>query len=153
MTLCDTTGFSCTIAGEIPNYVPTDYLDAKEARRMARFSQIAINASHMAVEDAHLNFAKENADRVGVLLGNGCGGFPTIEEGARVLTAKGGMRMSPFFFPMILPNIAAAQGHTEAKVNRKAFGEYIRDQLPSGNRDAAILLSETYWKLYVVPFN
>jgi TPR repeat protein len=50
-------------------------------------------------------------------------------------------------------SIAAAQGYTEAKVNRKAFGEYSRDHLPPGNRDAAIILSETYWKLYVVPFN
>ena len=109
MTLCDTTGFSCTIAGEIPDYDPNDYLGPKEARRMARFSQIAVNAGSMAVDNACLDLSKEDGDRIGVMLGNGCGGFPTIEEGARVLASKGGMRMSPFFFPMILPNIASSQ--------------------------------------------
>ena len=109
MTLCDTTGYPCTIAGEIPGFDPRDYLDTKEARRMARFSQIAVAASDMAVEDAHLEPEKEDLSRMGILLGNGCGGFPNLEEAGRVLSTKGGMRMSPFFFPMILPNMAASQ--------------------------------------------
>ncbi|MFQ5872992.1 MAG: beta-ketoacyl-ACP synthase II [Dehalococcoidia bacterium] len=109
MTLCDTTGYPCTIAGEIPDFDARDYLDAKDARRMARFSQIAIAASTMAIDDAQLDLAKEEPHQLGILLGNGAGGFPTIEEGARVLASKGGMRMNPFFFPMILPNMAASQ--------------------------------------------
>ena len=62
----------------------------------------------MAVEDAGLDMSRTDRHRVGVILGNGNGGFPTIEEASRVLVEKGGMRMSPFFFPMILPNMAAA---------------------------------------------
>lgn len=75
---------------------------------MARFSQLGIAAGLMAVEDAGLDMSREDRHRVGVILGNGNGGFPTTEEGCRVLLEKGGMRMSPFFFPMILPNMAAA---------------------------------------------
>ena len=108
MTLCDPTGFSCRIAGQVDGFDPLPFMSPKEARRMARFSQLGIAAALMAVEGAHLDISKENHHRVGVLLGNGNGGFPTTEEGCRVLVEKGGMRISPFFFPMILPNMAAA---------------------------------------------
>jgi len=62
----------------------------------------------MAVASARLNMAQEDSYRVGVVLGNGNGGFPTLEENCRILASRGGMRMSPFFFPMVLPNMAAA---------------------------------------------
>ena len=62
----------------------------------------------MALDDSGLDISREDSHRVGILLGNGNGGFPTTEEGCRVLVDKGGMRISPFFFPMILPNMAAA---------------------------------------------
>ncbi len=75
---------------------------------MARFSQLAVAAGLQAVQDANLDIASEDPYRVGVLLGNGNGGFPTLEENCRILADRGGMRMSPFFFPMILPNMAAA---------------------------------------------
>ena len=61
-----------------------------------------------AVDDAGLDITSEDPYRVGVLLGNGNGGFPTLEENCRILADRGGMRMSPFFFPMVLPNMAAA---------------------------------------------
>ena len=109
MTLCDPTAYPCRIAGEVKGWDPGQYLDRKEARRMARFSQFAVAAALMAVEDAHLDLGRVDRDRVGVLLGNGNGGFPTTEEAMRVLVEKGGMRISPFFIPMILPNMAAAQ--------------------------------------------
>lgn len=109
ITLCDTTGFSCTIAGEVKGFDPRNFIDYKEARRMARFSQFGVAAARMAIEDAKLDLARENVERVGVLLGNGNGGFPTTEEGCRVLVEKGGMRVSPLFMPMILANMAAAQ--------------------------------------------
>ncbi len=108
MTLCDPTDFSCRIAGEVKGFDPAQFVSGKEARRMARFSQLAVAAALMAVENARLDVGSQDANRVGVLLGNGNGGFPTIEEGCRTLVEKGGMRMSPFFFPMILPNMAAA---------------------------------------------
>ena len=108
MTLCDPSDFTCQVAGEVSDFDPLAFVSPREARRMARFSQLAVAASLMAMEDAALDVSREDGYRVGVLMGNGNGGFPTTEEGCRVLVAKGGMRMSPFFFPMILPNMAAA---------------------------------------------
>ncbi len=108
MTLCDPTDYPCRIAGEVRDFDPTEYLDNRDARRMARFSQLAVAAGTTAVQDAGLDMSVENPYRVGVILGNGNGGFPTLEENCRVLASRGGMRMSPFFFPMILPNMAAA---------------------------------------------
>ena len=75
---------------------------------MARFTQLAVAAALQAVEAADYDISKDDPYRVGVLLGNGNGGFPTLEENCRILADRGGMRMSPFFFPMILPNMAAA---------------------------------------------
>lgn len=108
MTLCDPTDYPCRIAGQVDDFDPTDYIGGREARRMARFSQLAVAAALQAVESAALDMGDEDVYRVGVLLGNGNGGFPTLEENCRVLADRGGMRMSPFFFPMILPNMAAA---------------------------------------------
>ena len=107
MTLCDPTGYSCRIAGEVKNFDPVQYVNPKEARRMARFSQLAVAAGLMAAEDSGLDMSKEDRHKVGVILGNGNGGFPEMESGARVVVEKGGMRMSPFFFPLVLPNMAA----------------------------------------------
>ena len=107
MTLCDPTDYPCRIAGEVTDFDPGQYINSKEARRMARFSQLGMAAALMAVEDAGLKLDKLDPFRVGVLLGNGNGGFPTIEENCRVLVEKGGMKMSPFFFPMVLPNMAS----------------------------------------------
>ena len=108
MTLCDPTDYPCRIAGEVTDFDPGQFLSGKEARRMARFSQLAVAAAIMALEDAHLDIQDGERDKFGVILGNGNGGFPTLEESCRVLVGKGGMRMSPFFFPMILPNMASA---------------------------------------------
>ena len=108
MTLCDPTDYPCRIAGEVRDFDPTEYMGSREARRMARFSQLAVAAGLTAVTAAGLDMSKEDPYRVGVVLGNGNGGFPTLEENCRILASRGGMRMSPFFFPMILPNMAAA---------------------------------------------
>ena len=108
MTLCDPTGYPCRISGEVSDFDPEQYVNPREARRMARFSQLAVAAGLTAVESSGLDMSREDAFRVGVILGNGNGGFPTLEENCRILADRGGMRMSPFFFPMILPNMAAA---------------------------------------------
>ena len=108
MTLCDPTDYPCRISGEVSDFDPGQYINSKEARRMARFSQLAVASALTAVESAGLDISKEDPFRVGVVLGNGNGGFPTLEENCRVLADKGGMKMTPFFFPMILPNMAAA---------------------------------------------
>lgn len=109
ITLCDVTGFTCTIAGEVKSFDPRNYLDHKEARRMGRFTQFVVASSKMAVEASGLNLNREAQDRMGVLIGNGIGGFPEAEAGCRTLIAKGGMRMTPLFMPIILPNMAAGQ--------------------------------------------
>ena len=108
MTLCDPTDYPCRISGEVGDFDPEEYISSREARRMARFSQLAVAAGLTAVESAGLDMSQEDPFRVGVILGNGNGGFPTLEENCRILADRGGMRMSPFFFPMILPNMAAA---------------------------------------------
>ncbi len=108
MTLCDPTDYPCQIAGEVRDFDPVQYVGSREARRMARFSQLAVAAAMTAVESARLDISQEDPYRVGVILGNGNGGFPTLEENCRILSDRGGMRMSPFFFPMVLPNMAAA---------------------------------------------
>ncbi|MBI2936224.1 MAG: beta-ketoacyl-ACP synthase II, partial [Chloroflexi bacterium] len=108
ITLCDPSPFPCRIAGEVKGFDPAQHMDAREARRMARFSQLAVAAAIRAQQDARLDMAKEDSERVGIVLGNGNGGFPTTEEQCRILLEKGAMRVSPFFIPMILPNMAAA---------------------------------------------
>ena len=108
MSLCDPEGYPCQISGEVSGFDPDTYIGNKEARRMARFTQLAVAAALQAVEAADYDISKDDPYRVGVLLGNGNGGFPTLEENCRILADRGGMRMSPFFFPMILPNMAAA---------------------------------------------
>ncbi len=108
MTLADPTDYPCRISGEVSGFDPEKYIDKRESRRMARFSQLAVAATSHAMADAGLRQDAVNTERMGVIIGNGNGGFPTIDESMRVLLDKGGMRLSPFFFPMVLPNMAAA---------------------------------------------
>ena len=108
-TLADLSALSCQIVGEVKGFDPRNYMDFKEARRMARFSQFAVASARMAIEDAKLNISRENPDMLGVIIGNGIGGFPEAEDGYRILIEKGGMRLNPFFMPIILPNMAAGQ--------------------------------------------
>ncbi|MBI4306543.1 MAG: beta-ketoacyl-[acyl-carrier-protein] synthase II, partial [Chloroflexi bacterium] len=108
LTIVDTTDYPTKIGGEVRGYDPTLYVDRKEARRMARFSYLAVGAAAQALADSKLDMAAEDRSRVAVLLGTGIGGFPETEDQSRTLVAKGGMRISPFFIPMILPNMAAA---------------------------------------------
>ena len=108
ITLCDPSPFPCRIAGEIPDFDPEKYLSPREARRMARFSQVSIAAASMAMENSGLDLEREDRERVGVLLGNGAGGLPTTQDACEDLSTKGAMRINPFFIPMMLPNMAAA---------------------------------------------
>ena len=108
ITLCDPAPFPCKIAGEVKNFDTSDYMDIKDSKRMARFSQLAVAASNLAIADSGIDISDENPDEIGVFVGNGNGGFPDIEANARLLVDKGAMKVSPFFIPMILPNMAAA---------------------------------------------
>src|SRR5438270_8381019 len=97
-----TTKFACEVHG----FDPTQYMDRKTAQRMARFTQMAVAASGMALADAALDLAKEDSFRVGVAMGTGIGGFIEMTTGAISYATKG--RMNPLYAPMIIPNMAAA---------------------------------------------
>jgi 3-oxoacyl-[acyl-carrier-protein] synthase II len=97
-----TTKFAC----EVPNFDPQEFMDRKVAQRMARFSQMAVAASTMALADSGLDLAKEDSFRVGVDMGTGIGGFIEMTNGAISYATKG--RLNPLYAPMIIPNMAAA---------------------------------------------
>ena len=130
MTLADPTEYPCKVAGEIPDFDPAKYINPREARRMARFSQTAVAAAALALEDSGINLSSEDDERMGVVMGNGNGGFPTTEDNARTLFKRGGMKVSPYFIPMILPNMAAAnvsrlfglKGYTSTVITACAAG-------------------------------
>ncbi len=109
ITYFDTTDFPCKFAGEIPEFEPSDFMDRKAARRMGRFSQLMVAASREAIGDADLDLEAENRNRLGVVIGNGGGGYPGIQEAAHTLFERGGMRMDPLFFSKQLANMAGAQ--------------------------------------------
>jgi len=106
----DTSEYPTRIAAAIHDFNPEQYIDKREARRMDRFVQFAVAASQKALENANLNI-QENADpnRVGVYVGSGIGGLSTWEEQHRVLLEKGPKRVSPFFIPMMIANMASGQ--------------------------------------------
>jgi 3-oxoacyl-[acyl-carrier-protein] synthase II len=101
--------FPTRIAGEVKDFDPSIYMDKKEAKRMDRFAQYAVAGARMALEDAGIDQDKLDKDRVGVVLGTGIGGMETLEDTARVLHEKGPGRISPFFVPMMIGNMAAGQ--------------------------------------------
>lgn len=117
VTRFDATGFDTQIAGEVRDFEPTDYIDKKEAKRMDRFCQFAVAASKMAVEDAAIKNDEVDATRFGVCFGSGVGGIETMENQHKILMEKGPGRVSPFFIPMMISNIAA--GNISIALNAK----------------------------------
>lgn len=109
ITRFDASEMPVRFAGEVRGFDPNLFLDRKEAKRMDRFSQYAVAATKMALEDAGLDMARVNPERVGVVFATGIGGMETFEEQSRVLVEKGPSRVSPFFVPMMIANMAAGQ--------------------------------------------
>ncbi|GEA15129.1 MAG: 3-oxoacyl-[acyl-carrier-protein] synthase [Moorella sp. (in: firmicutes)] len=109
ITRFDAGEMAVRFAGEVKDFDPGAFFDRKEARRMDRFTQYAVAAARMAVEDAKLDLEKEDRDRIGVIFATGIGGMETFEEQTRVLLEKGPNRVSPFFVPMMIANMAAGQ--------------------------------------------
>ncbi|WP_026326403.1 beta-ketoacyl-ACP synthase II [Paenibacillus ginsengihumi] len=106
----DTSEYPTRIAAEIKDFSPEEYMDKKEARRMDRFVQFAVAAARMALQDAGLNIKEDtDPDRVGVYVGSGIGGLTTWEEQHKTLLEKGPKRVSPFFIPMMIANMASGQ--------------------------------------------
>jgi 3-oxoacyl-[acyl-carrier-protein] synthase II len=106
----DASDLPTRIAAEIKDFNPEQYMDKKEARRMDRFVQFAVAASRRAIEDANLDIARDaDPERCGVYIGSGIGGLETWEEQHKILLEKGPKRVSPFFIPMMIANMASGQ--------------------------------------------
>ena len=109
ITHFDPEGYVAQIAGEVNDFNAADYIDKKEAKRMDRDTQFAVAAAGMAIEDAKLDLDKENLDRIGTFIGTGIGGIETMHSQYEKFFAKGPARISPFFVPMMIANMAAGQ--------------------------------------------
>ncbi len=109
LTRFDTNGFETKIAGEIKNFNPESYIDKKEIKKMDLFIQYSIAATKEALEDARLAIGPDNAEQVGVIVGTGLGGLPSIEKYHKVFLERGPGRISPFFIPMLIANLASGQ--------------------------------------------
>lgn len=108
---------STRIAAEVKDFEPTVYIDKKEVKRMDRYTQFAVAASKMALEDSNLNYEGIDEDRMGVCIGSGIGGIETLEKQYKVMIEKGPNRVSPFFIPMMISNIGA--GYISMTFNAK----------------------------------
>lgn len=109
ITSFDTTGFDTDIAGEITDFNPDTYIQPKQSKRMDRFTQLSVCAAMQLIENSGYTITAENADRVGVILGVGLGGLATIEVFHSKLVEAGPSRVSPFYIPMLISNIAPGQ--------------------------------------------
>ena len=109
ITAFDTTGFSVTFAAEVKDFDPHQFIEKKEARKMGRFIHFALAAAQEALESSGLQITAENAERVGVHIGSGIGGFDIIEREHSAMLAGGPRKISPFFIPAAIVNLAAGQ--------------------------------------------
>ncbi|KML12571.1 3-oxoacyl-ACP synthase [Bacillus safensis] len=109
ITRVDSSEYTAKVAAELKDFNIEDYMEKKEARKMARFTQYAVVAAQKALEDSRLEITDEIAPRVGVWVGSGIGGLETFEEQFEVYSNKGARRVSPFFVPMMIPDMATGQ--------------------------------------------
>jgi 3-oxoacyl-[acyl-carrier-protein] synthase II len=121
ITSFNTTGFACTIAAEVKGFDPLKFIEKKELKKMARFIHLAIAASDEAMKMSGLEVTEENAPRVGVHIGSGIGGFDVIEREHSNLLEGGPRKISPFFIPAAIVNLAA--GHVSIRYNAKGPNE------------------------------
>jgi 3-oxoacyl-[acyl-carrier-protein] synthase II len=111
----DSTGFACTFAAEVKDFDPLKFIDKKEARKMGRFIHFALAAAVEAMESSGLVVTEEIAERVGVHIGSGIGGFDVIEREHEAFLKGGPRKISPFFIPATIVNLAA--GHVSIRYN------------------------------------
>jgi 3-oxoacyl-[acyl-carrier-protein] synthase II len=117
ITQFDAAAFSCRIAGEVKGFDPGAYIEKKEIKKMGRFIQFAIAAADFALADSGLKVTEENEEQVGVYIGSGIGGFEVIEREHKTLLEQGPRRISPFFIPATIINLAA--GHVSIRSGAK----------------------------------
>lgn len=108
LTRFDTTALPTKVAAEVKDFEPTEWINKKESRHMDRFAQFALAAAKMALQDSGLDLEKVDKERAGTVMGCGIGGVITFEEQKEVLMSKGSGRVTPFFVPMLIGNMAAA---------------------------------------------
>ena len=111
-TSFDVTDLPVKVVAELKNFDPRNYMDFKEAKRMARFSQVGVAAAKMAIDQSGLELAKEDRTRIGCEVGTGIGGFKEISEEIEAFALRGERgpdRISPFFVPRVIPNMASCQ--------------------------------------------
>jgi 3-oxoacyl-[acyl-carrier-protein] synthase II len=109
LTRFNPNGFETKIAGEVKGFNAELFIEKKDIRKMDLFIQYALAATKEALEDAELRITPENCDQIGVIVGTGLGGLPTIEKYHQILMEKGPSRISPFFIPMLIANLASGQ--------------------------------------------
>ena len=109
ITRFPTEGFDVTFAGEVKGFSPDQYVPKKEQKKMDLFIQYAMAATKMALEDSGLKITPENSERGGAFIGSGMGGLPVIEEEFEKLLTRGPSRISPFFIPAVITNLASGQ--------------------------------------------
>lgn len=121
ITSFDTTGFACTIAAEVKNFDPLNFIEKKEVKKMGRFIHLALAAADEAIKMSGLEITPQNATRVGVHIGSGIGGFDIIEREHTNLMNGGPRKISPFFIPAAIINLAA--GHVSIRYGAKGPNE------------------------------
>lgn len=109
LTRVNADDYPAKVAAEVKDFDPTLFMEKKDSRKMDRFTQFAVAASLMAVKDANLEITEENSDRIGVWIGSGIGGMETFENQFETFLNKGYRRVSPFFVPMLIPDMASGQ--------------------------------------------
>jgi 3-oxoacyl-[acyl-carrier-protein] synthase II len=109
LTRFDANGFETRIAGEVKGFNPELYIEKKEIKKMDLFIQYALAATQEAIQDSGLKITPENCEQVGVIVGTGLGGLPTLEKYHKVLLERGPSRITPFFIPMLIANLASGQ--------------------------------------------
>ena len=132
LTQFDHSQYPIHIAGEVKGFDAEDHMDRRDARRMGRFSQFAIAGTREALQQAELDLDKIDRTRVGVHLGNGIGGLVDTQAAVRTVDTKGGMRIDPFFFPKILPNMAAA--HVSLVFGAKGYSNTVITACAAGTQ-------------------
>jgi len=160
ITKFDSSGYPTRIAGEVREFDPLTYVDKKEARRLDPYLQYAIACAAMAVEDASLDVSKVDGTRFGVLIGSGIGGIQTLLETHKTLLDRGPDRVSPFFIPMMIVNMASglvsmrfgAKGPNSAVVTACATGNHaLGDALRIIQRDDADVMIAGGAEAIIVP--
>ncbi|MEY4853346.1 MAG: hypothetical protein RIR32_22 [Verrucomicrobiota bacterium] len=122
ITRFDPTDFPSKVGAEVRDFDPGKFMDPKEAKRNDRYTQYAVAASRMAVNDAKLDVTKVDSERFGVIIGSGIGGMETIENQARILIERGPSRVSPFTIPSLIANIASGVVAIEFQAKSVNFG-------------------------------